>query len=134
VCMPGMDGIEAAAHVREVQPDARTLMLSMRATEGHARRALEAGAAGYCVKEAGRGELIAAVRAVVGGHTFLSVTLEAEAPAKCLTRRQTQILELIALSFTSKDIARHLAISAKTVESHRTALMRQLDLHDLAGL
>lgn len=138
VSMPGMDGIEAAAQLRRQQPDIRTLMLSMHATEGHARRALEAGARGYCTKEGGKQELLAGLAAVRDGRTFVSPPLTpaglGESGSRRLTRRQTQILELIALSYTSKEIARHLTISMKTVESHRTALMRQLDLHDLAGL
>lgn len=139
VRMPGMDGIEAAGEVTRTRPHLRTLMLSMHASEGYARRAFEAGAAGYCTKQSGRAELLNALGAVRRGGTYFSPELGPGATAepsaaRRLSPRQRQTLELIALGCTSKDIARQLSISVKTVESHRTALMRQLDLHEMASL
>ena len=135
VAMPGMDGITATRLLHQRDPKSRIVMLSMHTSAAHVRAAREAGAAAYCAKQAGGAELVTALARVREGGNY--VTTQAE-PARehsgGLTPRQTQILELVALSNTSKDIARRLGISVKTVESHRTALMRHLGVHDLAAL
>ena len=141
ITMPVLDGIEATRMLRASHPRLPVLMLSMHATQIHVRRALDAGANGYCLKEAGHEDLQAGLRAVLRGETYLSPALSHPSSATPvdrytagLTPRQRQVLELIALGHTSKEIARRLSISIKTVESHRTALMRFLNIHDLAGL
>lgn len=135
VSMPVLDGLEATAALRERWPETRVLMLTMHGTETYLKRALDAGARGFSVKTAPSGELIAAIELVLKGERFVSPRVLATGIGQDrLTRRQMQTLELIALSYTTKDISKELGISVKTVESHRTALMRHLDLHDLAAL
>lgn len=135
ISMPVQDGLETTAALRERAPGIPVVMLTMHATEPYLKRALEAGARGFCVKTAPSTELIGAIQQVIRGERYVSPRIPVvDGSPDRLTRRQLQTLELIALSFTTKEIAKELGISVKTVESHRTALMRQLDLHDLAGL
>lgn len=143
ITMPVLDGIDATLQLRERFPHLPVLMLSMHSDQVHVRRALDAGASGYCSKDGGHEDLLAGMRAVLRGDPYMSPAL-AQAMASTgaaldkytagLTSRQRQILELIALGDTSKEIGKRLGISIKTVESHRTALMRFLRIHDLAGL
>lgn len=135
ISMPVQDGLETTAALRERAPGIPVVMLTMHATEPYLKRALEAGARGFCVKTAPSAELTGAIQQVIRGERYVSARIPVvDGSPDRLTRRQLQTLELIALSFTTKEIAKELGISVKTVESHRTALMRQLDLHDLAGL
>lgn len=143
ITMPVLDGIDAVTQLRTTHPQLPVLMLSMHADQVHVRRAFDAGASGYCSKEGGHEDLLAGMRAVLRGERYMSAGLEQSMAAAGaaldkytagLTSRQRQILELIALGDTSKEIGKRLGISIKTVESHRTALMRSLRIHDLAGL
>ena len=147
IAMPGLNGIEAAARIAREHPRTRVLILSMHQNEDYVRRALRAGAAGYLVKDAAPDELDLALKAVMRGETFLSPSVSKgvmsdyvqrlraeEAPGATLTPRQREILQLVAEGKSSKEIARLLNLSVKTVESHRADLMQRLDIHDLAGL
>jgi DNA-binding NarL/FixJ family response regulator len=147
IAMPGLNGIEAVAHLTREHPRVRVLILSMYQNEDYVRQALRAGAAGYLVKDAAPVELELALKAVMHGETYLSPAVsksvvddslrrgsEAPTPFERLTPRQREILQLVAEGHSTKDIARLLDLSVKTVESHRTALMKTLDLHDVAGL
>lgn len=147
IAMPGLNGIEAAAHLAREHPQVRVLILSMHQNEDYVRQALHAGAVGYLLKDAAPVELDLALKAVTRGETWLSPAVskglvedylrrgpEAPTPFERLTPRQREILQLIAEGHSTKDIARRLDLSVKTVESHRTALMKTLDLHDIAGL
>jgi len=147
VAMPGLNGIEAAARIAREHPRTRVLILSMHQNEDYVRRALRAGAAGYLVKDAAPDELDLALKAVMRGETFLSPSVSKgvmsdyvqrlraeEAPGATLTPRQSEILQLVAEGRSTKEIARLLDLSVKTVESHRADLMQRLDIHDLAGL
>ena len=147
IAMPGLNGIEAAARIAREHPRTRVLILSMHQNEDYVRQALRAGAAGYLVKDAAPAELDLALKAVLRGETFLSPSVSKgvmsdyvqrlraeEAPGATLTPRQREILQLVAEGKSSKEIARLLDLSVKTVESHRADLMQRLDIHDLAGL
>lgn len=147
IAMPGLNGIEAAARISREHPRVRALILSMHQNEDYVRQALRAGAAGYLLKEAAPVELELAIRAMVRGETYLSPAVskgavsdyvqrlrDEDVPGVTLTPRQRETLQLIAEGHTTKEIARRLNISVKTVETHRTQLMKQLDLHDIAGL
>lgn len=147
IAMPGLNGIEAAARLSREHPEVRALILSMHQHEDYVRQALRAGAAGYLLKEAAPVELELAIQAVLRGEIYLSPAVskgpvsdyvrrlrDEDTPDGTLTPRQREILQLIAEGHTSKEIARRLSISVKTVETHRTQLMKQLDLHDIAGL
>jgi DNA-binding NarL/FixJ family response regulator len=146
VAMPHLTGLELAAVVaRELAPT-RVVILSMHASEEYASRALQAGAAGYLLKDSDPAELEVALRAVARGETYLSPAVSTHviaeylrrtggaAAAGPLTPRQREILRLVAEGETTKGIARRLGISAKTVEAHRAQLMDRLGIRDVAGL
>lgn len=147
IAMPGLNGLEAAARLTKAHPQTRVLILSMHQNEDYVRQALRAGAAGYLLKDSAPAELELALKALRRGETWLSPAVSKgvmsdyvqrlrgeETPGEALTPRQREILQLIAEGHTTKDIARRLDISIKTVETHRSQLMKQLDLHDVAGL
>lgn len=145
--MPRMDGVAAIARVRAAAPQTRVVVLSMHAGPEHVRPALRAGAHGYVVKGAGLGDLVTAIRNVHAGERFLDATASAavcddEVPStdgptdelRTLTAREREVLRLIALGHTNKSIAGELELSPKTVDAHRTNLMRKLGIHDAQGL
>lgn len=144
--MPGLNGIEGTAQAARKYPDIRILILSMHTDEEHVVQALRAGAAGYLVKDAVPAELELAVRAVARGEAYVSPAvaryaingkLAAEAgadPLAPLTPRLREILQLIIEGHTTKEIARLLHTSPKTVENHRARLMRRLGVRDVASL
>lgn len=139
--MPGRDGLEVAALVRERHPQVRVVILTGRAEAALARRALALGAAGFVSKDFVLDELGIALRSVAAGRPWLSpeVALAAvgEAPAPKttpLTPRQCDVLRAIARGASNKLIARELGLSVKTVEYHRAELIQRLDLHDVASL
>jgi DNA-binding NarL/FixJ family response regulator len=147
IAMPGLNGLEVAARVAQRFPNVRVMMLSMYANEEYVLQALRAGAAGYLLKDADSNELELAVRAVARGDTYLSppvsksviedyVRRVSSQPGSLdrLTPRQREVLQFIAKGHTTKEIAQMLNISVKTAETHRTQLMQQLDIHDIAGL
>ena len=147
IAMPHVSGLELAGRVARELPEARVIILSMHGNEEYASRALQAGAAGYLLKDSGLAELELAVRAVARGETYLSPAVSkhviadylrrtggAPPESGSLTPRQRQVLRLIAEGKTTKAIARLLGVSVKTVETHRAQLMDRLDIHDVAGL
>lgn len=147
VAMPGMGGLDALRELRVRYPDLRVLMLSMFDSAEHVLQALRLGAAGYLLKDAAPAELELAIKAVMRGETWLSSAVsrvvidgymarqEAASPAPTiLTPRQQEILCLIAEGQSTKAIANTLALSVKTVETHRTQIMEKINVHDLAGL
>ena len=147
VAMPGMNGLEATTRLIKTHPQIRVLILSMHQNEEYVRQALRAGATGYLLKDAAPLELEHALKAVMRGETYLSPAVSKgvmgdyvqrlrgeEAPGGALTPRQREILQLVAEGHSSKGIARRLDLSVKTVEAHRSQIMKLLDLHDVAGL
>jgi DNA-binding NarL/FixJ family response regulator len=123
------------------------IILSMHTDPVYVRRALQAGAIGYLVKGADVPELSLAIRAAMRGESYLSPAISrdivgeyrrqvAGTPVEVdvLTSRQREILQLVAEGNSTKDIARMLELSVKTVESHRSEIMARLDIHDVAGL
>jgi len=145
--MPGLNGIEVAARVREESPRTRVLVLSMHSDEGFVARALRAGVSGYLLKDSAPDELLAALKAVARGDSYLSPAisrhvvegfLRAEQkgadPVATLTPRQREILQMIAEGHAMKEIAGRLDLSVKTVEAHRSQIMNRLGIHDVAGL
>jgi DNA-binding NarL/FixJ family response regulator len=147
VTMPGLSGLEVAEQVARNFAGTRTIILSMHAEKEYAVKALQAGAVGYLLKDAGTAELEIALRAVAGGGLYLSPAISKHIVADYarmasarvedpdpLTSRQREVLKLIAEGLTTKAIARRLQISAKTADTHRTQLMERLGIHDIAGL
>jgi DNA-binding NarL/FixJ family response regulator len=146
VAMPVLNGIETTTRLRRQFPGVRVLVLSMHANEEYVQQAFRAGAAGYLLKKSAVAELEAALRAVQSGKNYLSPALAqritvpqpsdepAKTPLERLTSRQREILQLIAESRTTKEIAAELGVSAKTVEFHRAELMKRLNLRDIPAL
>jgi DNA-binding NarL/FixJ family response regulator len=146
--MPGTNGLEAIAEIRKRLRDTRILVLTIHKTEEYIREALRAGADGYVLKDAGQEELLQAVRAVLQGRNYLSPELAvkvigghpsggkpgAATPWDSLSQREREVLKLVAEGCGNKYIAQYLSLSVKTVEKHRSSLMRKLDLHSTAAL
>jgi DNA-binding NarL/FixJ family response regulator len=147
VAMRGLNGLEAARLIAKEFPTVRVIILSMFANEEYVAGALRSGAAGYLLKNASPAELELALKAVARGETYLTGVVsktviedyksrlaEKLTPLDRLTPRQREVLQLIAEGNTTKDIARRLDLSVKTVDMHRAMLMKELDIHDIAGL
>jgi DNA-binding NarL/FixJ family response regulator len=143
--MPELNGTEATREIRARCPDTRVIILSMHSDAVHIRRALQAGASGYLAKKSAAEEVVRAIRAVHGGQRYLSRRLtgqvldelagkSAEDPLARLSRRERQVLQLIAEGHSTSEIAGRLSLSANTVETYRARMMEKLDLRDLAGL
>jgi DNA-binding NarL/FixJ family response regulator len=147
LAMPVLNGLEATRYLTRTFPEVRVLILSIYADEEHVYQALRAGAAGYLLKGAATEELELAIRSVARGETYLSPPVSKPVIMEYIRRtnvgltsrerlspRQAQILKLIAEGRTTKQVALELAISVKTVETHRAALMTRIGIHDVAGL
>ncbi len=152
ISMPGLNGLEVAARVTSDSPRTRLVILSMHSSPSYVAQALRAGAVGYLLKDSAAEELGLALRAVMSGETYLSPAIsrqvvdgflgrlarpekdEAEPVDEQLTPRQREILQLVAESRSSKEVAAMLSLSVKTVEAHRSQIMERLGIHDLAGL
>jgi len=147
IAMPKLNGIEAAVRVAREFPKVRTIILSMFSTEEHVYQALKAGVSGFLLKQSAPSELEIAVSAVAEGKTYLSPPISLQVmtryreglsssdhPLARLTSRQREVLQMLAEGSTSKEIARALDLSYKTVENHRTEIMHRLNIHDLPGL
>jgi len=146
IAMPGLNGLEAARRVSKDFPNVHVVILSMHASEEYVLRALNAGAAGYLLKDADPAELELAIKAARQGNTYLSPPVSRQvseyiqrtggkdSSLEKLTPRQREVLQLIAEGQTNREIAHTLGISVKTVETHRMKLMKRLDIHDIAGL
>jgi DNA-binding NarL/FixJ family response regulator len=147
ISMPGLNGLDATARLVKTQPQSKIIILSMYQTEEYVRQALRQGAHGYLLKDAAPLELQLAIAAVLQGRTYLSPAVSKgvlsdyvhrlrieEAPGDKLTARQREVLQLIAEGNSTKEIARRLALSAKTVDTHRSQLMKQLGIQEVTGL
>jgi DNA-binding NarL/FixJ family response regulator len=141
--MPG-GGIESIRRIRERAPRARVVVLTMHDDRAYVREAFSAGAAGYVVKRAADRDLLAAIRTVAAGHSYVDVDLadalggHDEDPRERLSRelsdRELQVLQLLARGFTNVQIAQQLAIGIKTAETYRTRLRRKLGLESRADI
>jgi DNA-binding NarL/FixJ family response regulator len=134
-----LNGIELAAQMLARCPGLHVLMFSMYDNPEYVQRSLQAGARGYVFKDASGDELLAAIEAVRAGGTFLSpgVTrrmFRAQAPKPILTPRESEILSALARGESSKQIARALDLSVRTVETHRQNIKRKLELDSHADL
>lgn len=147
ITMPSLSGVEVARRVAAEAPEVRIIILSMHTTEDYIGRAIRAGVAGYVLKNADPVELELAIRAARKGEVYLSPAVskslvegysrrlaEDDTLEEQLTARQREVLQLIAEGQTTKDMARKLNVSIKTVETHRKLLMDRLNIHDVAGL
>lgn len=140
VTMPGMDGIAVAEEARASGCATRIIMLTMHDVPAVCSRALAAGVAGYILKDDAFEELETAMKTALQGKSFVSTSLRRgmasckEGGGSVLTSREQEVLRLIARGQSNRLIAEELQVSIKTVDSHRTNLMRKLDLHSVADL
>src|SRR5581483_5880115 len=136
VSMPGGDGFITARKVQERSPNLPIVFLSMHSDPKYAEQAALVGAKAYLSKRAPAQELLAAIHAVLEGETLLT---PADSPIEQsgrgdLTARQREVLRLIAMGSSAKDIANQLNISVRTAEFHRAAIMQRLGLHSTAQM
>ena len=148
IAMPGLGGLEATLEIRKSFPRTRILVLSQYDSREYVYRLLKAGASGYILKSAAGKELVAAIRAVNEGGSFLDPSIastviegyvkgaaaEGESAYEELTDREKQVLKLIAEGYTSKQIADALFLSVKTVMVHRANVMEKLNIHNRTDL
>lgn len=144
IAMPGPSGIEVARTIRQFDRDTKILVLSSIDRPEIIEQALSAGVNGYLLKDFVLAELQAALDTVLVGERYLSPKIQGSLPGTdtvalagrntLLTLRQTEILRLVASGRTTKEIARELGISPKTVEFHRSRLMERIGVHDVTGL
>jgi two-component system, NarL family, response regulator NreC len=149
--MPGARSTETIQDLRRVAPSARVLVLTMHDDLAYLRSALQAGASGYLVKRAADVELLTAIRAVYHGRSFVDVTRPGEqgrghelrhvcrdssaaGQPKPLSRRESEVLRLLAQGHTNREVADELGVSVKTIETHRKRLSDKLGLKNRAQL
>jgi len=145
--MPELNGLEVTRRVRKILPQVEILVLTVQDSEQVMRQVLQAGARGYMLKSDAGNELLAAVEAVRNHHLFLSSQVSRVlrgpavlrekgrlAPKEPLSPREREILQLLAEGKSTKEIASALDITLKTAETHRTNIMRKLDLHNVTEL
>jgi len=149
IAMPNLNGIEATRQIIANGAAVSIVVLSMHSDEEYVLRALKAGARGYLLKESAEADLIAAVRAVIGGKSFFSPAVsrllvedyvrqlqdrDIEDSYELLTTREREILQLVAEGKSNKDVANLLNLSVYTVETHRSNIMEKLNLHGMPEL
>jgi len=149
--MPDLNGLEAARQITAERPGAEVLVLTMNSSESMVRDVLAAGARGYVFKSDLALNLVAAVESLAEHRTFFTPSvgemvlsgfrspraqtdLESDEPTKRLTPREREIVQLIAEGGSTKEIARRLGISVKTVETHRSNVLRSLGMHSVGEI
>lgn len=143
VTMPEMDGVEACRQVRDELPEVKVVMLTMHADQDVLASAIRAGASGYLVKDCSTEEIASAVRMAVSGETVLSPQLAAsmlnevrklDEPGgddeRVVTKREEEVLQLIADGCSTPEVAEQLFISQKTVKNHLASIYQKLDARD----
>jgi len=147
--MPGLGGLDVLPTLRRLAPSSKVLVLTMHDDKHYIQQALQNGASGYVLKKAADTELITAIRAVLMGeiyvhHSMMRFLLEDVLPGRdsnshadlweSLSDREQEVLRLVALGFTSAEIAEKLTLSAKTIETYRARGMEKLGLRNRAAL
>jgi DNA-binding NarL/FixJ family response regulator len=146
--MPKLNGIDATKQIIKLSPETKVIVLSMHAGDEYVRPAIRAGASGYLLKGSGLSDLVSAIYAIHKGEAFFSPSIakillqdvlnaeqdDPENTSEALSDREREILQMIAEGYSSPQIARSLFISIKTVETHRSRIMKKLNIHNIAGL
>ena len=142
--MPILNGLDAALEILRACPRAKAILLTMHTDDHYVLSALQAGVKGYVVKTQASSDLVRAIHEVLRGMMYLSPGVSeavvqaylarAEIPRDPLTSREREVLQLVAEGKSTKEVAGLLGISFKTAESHRTRILKKLDLHETAGL
>jgi DNA-binding NarL/FixJ family response regulator len=146
VSMSSLNGIEAATRLRDLGVTAKVVFLTMHREVDYARRAMEAGAAGFVLKHAASAELVTALHEALQGRVYVSPMVAGElfesyrrtelgaAAASRLTTRQREVLQLVAEGRSSKEVASMLKISVRTAEAHKARLLHALGVESTAEL
>ena len=148
IAMPQLNGVEATKQIRTLCPTTEVIILSMHTSAKHIFRALKAGAKGYLLKGSASNEVVEAIRAVKAGQRYLSQKISEEVrselsrqpldriedPLDRLSSREREVLQLVVEGKSSPEIAGHLHLSVKTVETYRYRVMQKLNLSDLPSL
>lgn len=147
LAMPQGNGLEATRDIRRHAPGSKVLILSAYQDDDTVQQVIDAGVAGYMTKHSAAEELLTAIREVGRGNAYYSPKIARRLKARqtqsfqqgrtshpSLTRREEEVVQLIAKGEPNKAIAYHLGLSIKTVEKHRQAAMDKLNIHDVAGL
>jgi len=147
ISMPSLNGIDASLQLREAGVESRVIFLTMHCDVAYARRALEAGAAGFVLKHSASSELASALRDALQGQTYVSPKIAGELfesyresshqpqdSVPRLTRRQREVLQLLAEGRSAKEVAATLKISPRTAEFHRARILEALGIETTADL
>jgi len=149
LAMPALNGVEATKQILGEVPATKVLVLTSYSNDEYVKQMIEAGVAGYLSKQTAAQDLVKAIRETHRGNAFFSPSIARRlcdqsrgrsgmrvlgARSNDLTRRENQVLRLIARGFANKQMAAELGISVKTIEKHRQHLMKKLGIHDVAGL
>ena len=147
--MPKMNGISVMKEIKTQFPEMKIMALTIHESDQYVLEAFEAGADGYCLKDAGRNELMVAVDSVLQGKRYISPSisenvlegyisgrkkLKSKTSWDTITQREREVLKLLGEGYQNKEISDMLHISVKTVEKHRANIMNKLDLHNAAAL
>jgi DNA-binding NarL/FixJ family response regulator len=147
--MPKMNGISVMREIKSQFPEIKIMALTIHESDQYVLEAFEAGADGYCLKDAGRNELMVAVDSVLQGKRYISPSisdnvlegyltgrkkLKSKTSWDTITQREREVLKLLGEGYQNKEISDMLHISVKTVEKHRANIMNKLDLHNAAAL
>ena len=147
--MPRMNGMEALKEIKKISPETKVLVLTIHSSDEYVLPVLQAGADGYMLKYDTQAELMSAIKSILAGKQYLSpgvskqviegyleggTALKSKSSWETLTRREREILKLIAEGYKNREIADFLCISEKTVVKHRANLMEKLDIHNVSSL
>ena len=145
--MPKLNGLDAARQLTKLLPRTKLIFLTMHGDATYANEAFRAGASGYLLKRSAASELIQAIESVMKNQVYMTPAITKDVLSSCfqplsqsplhsgsLTPRQREVLQLVAEGKSTKEIATILNISIKTVEFHKSHIMRELDLHTTAAL
>jgi DNA-binding NarL/FixJ family response regulator len=144
ISMPVLNGLEAARQIRKDSPTAKLIFVTVHSDTPYVIEAFRAGASGYVLKRSAAAELLTAVHQVLDNNVYLTPLIRGaavedflKAPTEqgpILSKRQREVLQLVAEGLSAKEIAKNLKISSKTVEFHKGLIMKKLDLHSTAEL
>jgi DNA-binding NarL/FixJ family response regulator len=145
ITMPGQSGIDILKHIRHKHPALPVLILSIHPEDQYAIRVLKAGASGYLTKDSAPAELVQAVRKILGGGKYVSLSLAEhiathfaedsnKRPHDTLSERESQVMRLIASGKTSKEIAKELGLSVKTISTYRSRILEKMGLRTNAEI
>lgn len=147
ITMPRLGGLETLERLRSAHPDTKVILLSVHGDPPFVRSAIALGADGYVLKNGRAAEIVSAIRAIMNGGSYFSPAVAREIveqlrtprpasddPFSLLSGREREVLHLIATGLSAKEVAVELSVSTKTVEAHRTSLMRKLGVRKATEL